>query len=261
MPFIEHYIIMLNVIFKSRYDCENIKNLNSFVNMLKNLKEINIETNLTKLEITFEENLTGVFAKMNEKAIRLNDVNIDGLKSVDILNFIHNINTRRTLKGLIEAVKRDIERYEFLMEEIKKFDNNILKVDIFDNEVYVYLNSIKDWVHIKELGEGTQNFIIILSALFANKSRVLFIDEIENGIHFSKFNQLWKLIDEYAEKLNVQVFATTHSFDVIKSFSNISENGVLIELGKGKQLDYITYSPEEVKKELDNFREVRGWMK
>jgi AAA15 family ATPase/GTPase len=51
-----------------------------------------------------------------------------------------------------------------------------------------------------------------------SKEGVLFIDEIENGIHYSIQEKLWEKLLELAEKLNVQVFATTHSWDCIDGF-------------------------------------------
>ncbi len=44
---------------------------------------------------------------------------------------------------------------------------------------------------------------------------ILLIDEIENGIHYSVHAKLWNFIISIAKLHNVQVFATTHSWDCI----------------------------------------------
>ncbi|HFC93533.1 MAG TPA: ATP-binding protein, partial [Leucothrix mucor] len=48
----------------------------------------------------------------------------------------------------------------------------------------------------------------------------LFIDEIDNGIHFSILDTIWKTILTLSKELNVQVFATTHSKECIESFNH-----------------------------------------
>ena len=55
------------------------------------------------------------------------------------------------------------------------------------------------------------------------KNGILLLDEAESGLHYSTQQELWRLIFELADKYNVQVFATTHSNDCIKSFAEISD--------------------------------------
>jgi AAA15 family ATPase/GTPase len=52
---------------------------------------------------------------------------------------------------------------------------------------------------------------------------ILLIDEIENGIHYSNQEKVWQLLFELAIAHNVQIFATTHSLEMIKAFANIAE--------------------------------------
>ena len=66
----------------------------------------------------------------------------------------------------------------------------------------------------------------IALALVNAKDGILLIDEIEGGLHYSVQPDMWRLIFETAAKLNVQVFATTHSLDCIRAFeSATSERG------------------------------------
>jgi AAA15 family ATPase/GTPase len=64
---------------------------------------------------------------------------------------------------------------------------------------------------------------------------MLFIDEIESGLHYSVLPDVWKLIFKTAKDLNVQVFATTHSKDCIEAFTQAAiddeeSDGMLIRL-------------------------------
>lgn len=73
-------------------------------------------------------------------------------------------------------------------------------------------------VPLNSLGDGINRiFSIILSLVNAEKGYLL-IDEFENGFHYSVQSKIWELVFSLAEKLNVQVFATTHSSDCINGF-------------------------------------------
>jgi AAA15 family ATPase/GTPase len=62
----------------------------------------------------------------------------------------------------------------------------------------------------------------------------LLVDEIENGIHYSIQPQLWEFIVQLSNRLNVQVFATTHNWDCITAFQQATRGheseGMLIRL-------------------------------
>ncbi len=81
---------------------------------------------------------------------------------------------------------------------------------------------------------------------------VLLVDEIENGIHFSVLPNLWRFVFQAARLHNVQVFATTHSWDCVEAFQSVAAEekeveGTLIRLEKrGDQNKAVTFSEEEL---------------
>ena len=52
----------------------------------------------------------------------------------------------------------------------------------------------------------------------------LLIDEIDTGLHFSVMEKLWKLVVNTARESNVQVFATTHSYDCIQGLAALVDS-------------------------------------
>ena len=95
-------------------------------------------------------------------------------------------------------------------------------------------------VPLLSLGEGMNRMFGIILALVNAKDGILLIDEVDTGLHYSVLPDLWKLIFEVAHRLNVQVFATSHSWDCIQAFQlaaddNKEEEGVLIRLENRKQ--------------------------
>jgi hypothetical protein len=101
---------------------------------------------------------------------------------------------------------------------------------------YVKLASIDAPIPLRTLGDGVVRMFGLALALVNARGGFLLVDEIENGVHYSVQADLWRLVFRIAPRLNVQVFATTHSFDCIKSFEEAAreseEEGVLIRLAQ-----------------------------
>jgi ABC-type cobalamin/Fe3+-siderophores transport system ATPase subunit len=99
-------------------------------------------------------------------------------------------------------------------------------------------------VPLNSLGDGMTRVLQLALKIFPAKSGILLIDEFENGLHFSVQEKVWALIFEIAQKLDIQVFATTHSWDCIESFARTanawsSVEGVLFRVGRSvKQSDF-----------------------
>lgn len=73
-------------------------------------------------------------------------------------------------------------------------------------------------VPIKTMGDGMNRLFGLGLALACAKDGMLLVDEIENGIHWSVLPEVWRFVVKVAKRLNVQVFATTHSNDCLKAF-------------------------------------------
>lgn len=95
-------------------------------------------------------------------------------------------------------------------------------------------------VALRSLGEGMNRMFGIALGLANARNGLLLIDEVESGLHYSVQYDLWKLIFKTARRLNVQVFATTHSWDCIEGFQAAAheatqDEGLLIRLGRKKE--------------------------
>ena len=71
---------------------------------------------------------------------------------------------------------------------------------------------------ISIMGDGILKILNIVIPMANSSGGILLLDEIENGIHYSIQKTLWEIILDLAEQFNVQVFATTHSWDCIDGF-------------------------------------------
>ena len=87
-----------------------------------------------------------------------------------------------------------------------------------DRIALVKLSNYPEPVSLKSLGDGMSRILQIVLSLVNAKDSVLLIDEFENGLHWGVQKDVWRLVFNLAERLNVQVFATTHSRDCIEGF-------------------------------------------
>lgn len=78
-----------------------------------------------------------------------------------------------------------------------------------------------DTVPIGSLGEGIWRMLALATVLARAKDSLLLVDEIDTGLHYTVMEDMWKMIYSAAKDLNIQVFATTHSFDCIHSLATI----------------------------------------
>ena len=77
-------------------------------------------------------------------------------------------------------------------------------------------------VSLRSLGDGAVRAFGYALALANATSGILLIDEVENGIHYTVLSEFWNMILRTAQEYDVQVFATTHSWDCIKGFARAS---------------------------------------
>ena len=116
----------------------------------------------------------------------------------------------------------------------------------------VRVEDIDERVPLSSLGEGMNRLLGIALALVNCKDGILLIDEIESGLHYSVLPDVWKLIFKTAKDLNVQVFATTHSSDCVKSFTQAAiddeeSDGMVIRLeNKDGKIHAVNFNEDEL---------------
>jgi len=114
-------------------------------------------------------------------------------------------------------------------------------------------------------GEGLHKLLAIILAIYENSGGVVLIDEIENGLHYSTQAILWEAVFEAATAFNVQVFASTHSYETVKTFSAAYEklkdkNDKLRLFRLENETDEIRltdFNYEMLKTSLESYWEVR----
>lgn len=118
-------------------------------------------------------------------------------------------------------------------------------------------------VPLRTLGDGAMRTYAIALALAKSTNGFLLIDEAENGIHHSIQAKLWSMVLQTAERNNVQVIATTHSWDCVVGFAQAANGledveGVLYRIQRnGDRLRAVEYPETELANAAKHRIEVR----
>lgn len=116
---------------------------------------------------------------------------------------------------------------------------------------------------LHSFGDGANKLFRILVLMTIHKGKLLLIDEIDSGIHFSRFRKFWEIIITISVRDNTQVIATTHNLECINYFASALEEknqglSRVIQLVKTNRLKSTTYDFENFKFALEDNFELRG---
>lgn len=163
------------------------------------------------------------------------------------------------LSSLIRANRKDD-----VLELVRLFDSRITNVEVLPDSTYIAFNGVDKLIPISMCGDGLKKFLYIISCVAGRKNKVLLIDEIDNGIHFSVYPLLWKSIINLAKKNEIQLMITTHSKEVLQELTNSinSENKddvsvYTITKNKDDVMHSYRYDGENLKTAIYNHLELR----
>lgn len=267
-------------------------NIKTFLSALRGIKfmreNLNILADNTKANTKiFIEHSNGInlISNINKSSFNIKD--IDGAKLYDFeFNKQHinvNVNDFSYETGITNNIefidsfglsnsdiisnysavqKKDKEIY--LNTILKEFDNCINGFKVIDELPQCKVNA--EWLEITELGDGVRHIISIVTALFQCENGYLFIDEIENGIHYSHLDKVWEVILKVSKDVDCQVFATTHSKECIESYARMAKKSedkdiayIRMSRLQDGQIKATTFDYELIENSLEQEHEVRGW--
>lgn len=70
-------------------------------------------------------------------------------------------------------------------------------------------------------GDAINRVADIILKLVNSENKILFVDEIENGIHYTNQRDFWRTLFRLAVELDTQIFATTHSLEMLQAFADV----------------------------------------
>ncbi|WRA95740.1 ATP/GTP-binding protein [Helicobacter pylori] len=129
---------------------------------------------------------------------------------------------------MIQAVSKicsNNQLEEELNKHLNQFDNNIQSISFnTNNQLKLKVKNIKEKIPLSVFGDGLIKYLYIVSAFMADNAKTIYIDEVENGLHFSRMRLLLKNIIDFIndnKNGNLQVFMTTHSQEFIEILDQV----------------------------------------
>jgi AAA15 family ATPase/GTPase len=141
----------------------------------------------------YNEELFGIYLRSND------------LVTLDLHERVDKIIRSKKEKQIIEA----LQKVDPSIQNISLGSKNMIYVDIGINRL----------VPIQLMGDGIVRMLSSIVTIASAENGFVLIDEIENGFHYSTLNILWKAIIDAAKRFNVQLFATTHSYECIRALA------------------------------------------
>ncbi len=247
---------------------KNLNVFNEFKLKIENaIFEAKSNLNHSRFEIINENGKKELKFIINSIEIKININEFSfGMNKIENIKYLDKFGTSNSdIKELFDVIQRK-EKEKFLNDLINRFDSNIENFKIISNEPQCKISNSNDYIKINEFGDGLKHYISIICAIFACENGQLFIDEIDNGIHYSQLEKLWEIIFTVSKEVNCQVFATTHSKEMINAYAKVSQkledqDISFIELGKNKdnEVKSITMDYERFQREISSGNEIRGW--
>jgi len=84
---------------------------------------------------------------------------------------------------------------------------------------FVKLMGEEQRMPLGSLGDGMKRLLAQAIYMTFSAKGVLLIDEIDTGLHYTTLESMWRFVIESARRLDVQVFATSHSGDCIRALA------------------------------------------
>src|SRR5215213_1039127 len=117
--------------------------------------------------------------------------------------------------GVVEAmglINSKVERIAFVGENRREA-----------RKAFIRLAGSETRIPLGTIGDGLKHLVSLSLHLLSARGGFLLVDEIDTGLHHTVMSNMWKLVIETAERLDVQVFATTHSLDCVQSLAHVRD--------------------------------------
>jgi len=161
------------------------------------------------------------------------------------------------------------EKEQYVIDALRIIEPGVERINYVDDNFggrkpVIKIKGEQNILPLKSMGDGINRILTIILSSTKCDDGYLLIDEFENGLYYSVQEKLWEIIFQLSEKLNIQVFATTHSEDCIRGYERVLNSCQNVGKGKLIRLDNVKgmirpteYDAAELKIATENDIETR----
>jgi AAA15 family ATPase/GTPase len=200
----------------------------------------------------------------------LNRLTVKGLGESENFQFIKTKNIDREVNAKLWDDIALTRKEAFVVKALRIIEPNLERIAFVSEDDYprrrtpvIKLQNSEEVVPLKGMGDGINRILTIILGLVNSDGGYFLIDEFENGLHYSVQENLWSMVFELSVLLDIQIFATTHSFDCIVSFYNTLKKqnsfaGKLIRLESiNGSISIVDFNEDELRIATENYIETR----
>jgi AAA15 family ATPase/GTPase len=173
-------------------------------------------------------------------------------------NIVNNIALKEEFINSLNILSDDIHDIAI---DTTTIPNNPILIVIFKND--------QKPVPLFMMGDGLIRLVRLILEIIMSRDGRLMIDEIDNGIHYSRMRSIWKMLLKIANKNNTQLFITTHDSECLKAFKEVLEEKDMLYLqndvksytlikNKDNQIESVKYNFQEFEHAINYSLNVRG---
>ena len=157
----------------------------------------------------------------------------------------------------LKILEPGIERIAFLSQRYFRYRS-------LPGGIYVKLKYRDNRIPLGSLGDGIRHLLIMALTLSRSRSGFVMIDEIDTGLHHSVMTDMWRVLIKTAQRLDVQVFVTTHSLDCLRSLASLYSRepalcqNVRVHRADSRRAKTVVYQPDEIETAVKQDVELRG---
>lgn len=172
------------------------------------------------------------------------------------------------LAGLYSQTK-ERKKVTILNDILKLLDDRIIgsEIDAPGGEPIIKI-LLKDEhsFPLNMFGDAVRKITELILVMLNSSNTIILIDEIENGIHFTKHRDLWKKLFQIVGD-DIQIFATSHSAEMIKAFNDVAyqtdfdSKAMYFEMSRTQKTNQIIANPmdmESLNYEISTNSSYRG---
>lgn len=152
--------------------------------------------------------------RVNPQGLVVNRKSAEGYMEQNRAGLIpSDLMTNNLVNDLTELFRRNMK--DSVLKLLKLFDERVNGIEILTDDVYIGFEGMTEMLPIRVTGDGLRRYLSIVASAANPMINVILIDEIDNGLHYSVYEKLWKAIFMLAVESDKQLFVTTHSKETL----------------------------------------------
>ncbi|AXG74998.1 hypothetical protein DVK85_12460 [Flavobacterium arcticum] len=215
----------------------NYYNTSKFIASFKTIKanDIPVEERNSLLKhfngLTMTDELLKVNLGNKKEVYRKFDTVQNYEKTIDFVNYVYSSSyySNDLIGFYLDNFANSKEKREELMSNIRFIIPNIQDIEITINSINkepligIWLLDKDEMLSLPMFGDGTIRLFRIVLEIVICKGKYICIDEIDTGIHYTKYKDFIRTIFRVAKNNKVQLFISTHNNEFLKSIKEVLE--------------------------------------